>query len=194
MLTLDVPLILASASPRRLELLRPVGVEPVVEPADVDETVAPGTDVSAAVLRLARAKAGAIAARHEGEPALVLGADTLVVVDGQPLGKPRDRAEAAAMLGTLSGRGHQVLTAVALIDARSARRTDGIALTTVRMRSLSPTEIARYVATDEPLDKAGAYAIQGRAAVFVEGIEGDYTNVVGLPLPLVHRLVAELAR
>lgn len=192
MLVVDVPLILASASPRRLDLLRQVGVEPVVEPADVDETLTPGADVTSSVLGLARAKADAVARAHTGEAALVLGADTLVVVDGQPLGKPGDDAEATSMLERLSGRSHQVVTAVALVDTAGGRRTDGIALTTVRMRTIDAEEIALYVATGEPLDKAGAYAIQGRAAVFVEGIEGDFTNVVGLPLPLVHRLVAEL--
>lgn len=188
----DVPLILASASPRRVELLRQVGVEPQVEPADVDEELAPGADVSTSVLRLAREKARTVAARHQGEAVLVLGADTLVVVGGVALGKPTDPDDAAAMLTSLSGRSHQVLTAVAVVDAASGRATDGLAVTTVRMRRIDAGEIAAYVATGEPLDKAGAYAIQGRAAVFVEGIEGDFTNVVGLPLPLVHRLVGEL--
>ena len=191
---ITAPIVLASASPRRLDLLRQIGVEPVVEPADVDETVPPGIDVSSAVLALARVKAAAVATRHWGEPTLVLGADTLVVVDGSPLGKPADADEAVDMLRRLSGRSHQVVTAVALVDAADGRSTDGIALTTVRMREIEPVEIERYVATGEPLDKAGAYAIQGQAAVFVEGIEGDFTNVVGLPLPLVHRLVAELTR
>lgn len=192
MIVIDVPLILASASPRRLDLLRQVGVEPVVEPADVDETLVPGADVTTSVLGLARAKARAVARAHTGEAVLVLGADTLVVVDGAPLGKPVDAADAVTMLTRLSGRSHQVVTAVAVVDAATGRATDGIALTTVRMRPLDADEIDLYVATGEPLDKAGAYGIQGRAAVFVEGIEGDFTNVVGLPLPLVHRLVAEL--
>jgi septum formation protein len=189
---ITAPIILASASPRRLDLLRQIGVEPVVEPAEVDESLPPGIEVATAVLALARVKAAAIAARHWGDEVLVLGADTLVAVDGEVLGKPADAGEAATMLRRLSGRAHQVVTGVAVVDAASGRATDGIALTTVRMREIEPVEVDRYVATGEPLDKAGAYAIQGQAAVFVDGIEGDFTNVVGLPLPLVHRLVAEL--
>jgi septum formation protein len=179
---ITVPIVLASASPRRLDLLRQLGVDPVVDPADVDETLAPGVDVSSAVLALARTKAATVAARHPGEDAVVLGADTLVVVDGRPLGKPLDDDEATTMLRALSGRSHQVVTGVAVVDPSSGRSTDGIALTTVRMRHIEPAEIATYVATGEPLDKAGGYAIQGRAATFVAFVSGSYSNVVGLPL------------
>lgn len=186
--------VLASASPRRLDLLRQIGVEPVVEPADVDETLDGSLDVAAAVAGLAGAKARAVAHRHRGESVLVLGADTLVVLDGVALGKPDDEADARAMLGRLSGREHQVMTGVAIIDAATGNDAGGVEVTSVRFRDLSPAEIEAYVATGEPLDKAGAYAIQGRAAAFVEALDGDRSNVVGLPLHLVQRLLAEVRR
>ena len=184
--------LLASASPRRLDLLRQIGIEPVVEPADVDESLDGTLDVAAAVAGLAATKALAVAQRHRGESVLVLGADTLVVVDGEALGKPVDEADARAMLGRLSGREHQVMTGVAIIDAASGNDVGGVAVTTVRFRGLTPAEIAAYVATGEPLDKAGAYGIQGGAAAFVESLDGDRSNVVGLPLPLVQRLLAKV--
>jgi len=186
--------VLASASPRRLDLLRQIGIEPFVEPADVDETLDDGVDVAAAVAGLAAAKARAVAARHQGEPVLVLGADTLVVLDGQPLGKPSDEPEARDMLRRLSGREHQVMTGVAIIDAATGNDVGGVETTIVRFRDLESDEIDAYVATGEPLDKAGAYGIQGGAAAFVAGLTGDHSNVVGLPLPLVERLLGELIR
>lgn len=192
MLRLPAPLVLASASPRRLDLLRQAGVEPAVEPADVDETPPPGASPESLAVGLARTKAQEVAARHAGEALVVLGADTVVVVDGRILGKPVDVADATRMLTELSGRAHRVLTGVALVDARTGRTVDGLARTDVRMRHLDADEVAAYVATGEPLDKAGAYGIQGRAAVFIEGIDGDYTNVVGLPLPLVDVLLRQL--
>lgn len=189
-----IRLVLASASPRRLQLLRQIGIEPLVEPAHVDETMTDGTPPEEAVVALAESKAREIADRHRGEDLVVLGADTLVVVDGTALGKPEDDAAAAEMLRRLSGRTHQVVTGVAVIATATGDSRTGLATTEVRMRPLADDEIAAYVASGEPRDKAGAYAIQGRAAVFVEGIVGDHSNVVGLPLPLVDRLLAELRR
>lgn len=185
-------IVLASASPRRLELLRQIGIEPIVEPAHVDESLDADVDVAAAVAGLAAAKAHAIATRRHGEDVLVLGADTLVVLDDEPLGKPSDEAEARAMLGRLSGREHRVMTGVALVDAATGSDVGGVETTVVRFRTLNADEIDAYVATGEPLDKAGAYGIQGGAAAFVAELSGDHSNVVGLPLALVQALLAEL--
>ncbi|HEY8339543.1 MAG TPA: Maf family protein [Egibacteraceae bacterium] len=171
-------LVLASASPRRLALLRGAGLEPLVRVADIDERAAPGEDARDYVLRLARAKARAAA---RGSHEVVVGADTAVVVDGEPLGKPRDAAHAAALLARLSGRRHLVITGVA-VSCGDGELRDLVVSTTVEMVALTPAAIAAYVATGEPFGKAGAYAIQGRAAAFVTRIEGSYTNVVGLPL------------
>lgn len=177
-------LVLASASPRRRELLAQVGVHRVrVQVADVDETPLPGEDPAAYVSRLALAKARAVAARRRqaGEPALpVLGADTTVVLAGELLGKPADAGEAGAMLARLSGREHEVLTAVALVAGdREAVR---LCRTRVRFRPLAADAIARYVESGEPMDKAGGYGIQGLGGALVAHIEGSYTGVVGLPL------------
>jgi septum formation protein len=185
------PVILASASPRRLDLLRQIGIEPVVEPADVDETLEPGVDVAAAVAGLAATKARAVAAGHRGQRVIVLGADTLVVLDGEALGKPVDEADARDMLDRLSGREHEVMTGVAIIDATTGGDVGGVETTIVRFRDLDPDEIDAYVATGEPLDKAGAYGIQGGAAGFVAELTGDHSNVVGLPLALVQRLLEQ---
>ena len=159
----DRPLILASGSPRRADLLRQAGIRFDVSAPDVDETLQAGEAPEAYVRRLAAAKAGRVAASHPGRT--VLGADTTVVVDGEVLGKPRDADDAAQMLGRLSGRSHLVLTGVCLIGP------DG--------------EIAAYVDSGEPMDKAGAYAIQGGAAEFVSRLDGAFDNVVGLPLALI---------
>jgi nucleoside triphosphate pyrophosphatase len=140
------------------------------------------------VLRLAQAKAAAQA--HPGE--LVLAADTDVVIDGELLGKPQNPQDACRMLGRIAGREHTVLTAVALEEPGRDRRAAGVATSRVLMAALSPAEIERYVATGEPLDKAGSYAVQGIGALFVEEVYGNYTNVVGLPLPLTYRLFREL--
>jgi septum formation protein len=182
------PLVLASASPRRSEILRAVGWPFETAPADIDETQLDGEAPDDFVRRLARRKAEAIAStRLFG---LVLGADTTVLVDGQILGKPRDEDDARRMLRLLSGRTHEVLTGVALIRAESGRAAVGVERTRVRFAEMNEAEIAWHVETGDVLDKAGAYAVQGRAALFIEGIEGDYWNVVGLPV----RLVYELAR
>jgi septum formation protein len=179
-------IILASASPRRRELLTAAGIDHVVDAANVDETPIVGEAPVAYAERLARAKAAAVAARHAG--AFVIGADTVVVIDHQILGKPDDAADARRMLGQLSGREHAVLTAVAVAHA-GAIRSD-VASTSVWMRPISPDDIETYVKSGEPMDKAGAYAIQGGAARFVERISGDFDNVVGLPMTIVRRLLS----
>jgi septum formation protein len=182
------PLILASSSLRRAEILRAVGWPFETCAGEVDETHLDGEAPEDYVRRLARAKAGAAAdTRLFG---LVLGADTTVLVDGEILGKPRDERDARRMLHALSGREHEVLTGVALVSAESGREVVGYERTRVRFAPMTDEEIAWHVETGDVLDKAGAYAVQGRAALFIEGIEGDYWNVVGLPV----RLVYELAR
>ncbi len=179
------PLILASASPRRRELLAAAGFRFEVEVADVDERRLSGEGAEAYARRVALLKAEAVHARRPG--ALVLGADTIVVVDGDVLGKPVDDRDATAMLQRLSGRAHRVLTAVAIVGGREPR--EALEETVVWMAALAPEEIAAYVQTGEPRDKAGAYGIQGLASRFIPKIEGSYTNVVGLPILLVDRLL-----
>jgi len=172
---------LASASPRRSELLRQIGVPFQVRPAAISEERAAGEAADAYVLRLARAKAEAVWARLErGEERPVLAADTAVVLDGQVLGKPADAPEAEAMLAALSSRAHRVLTAVALKTSAGADTL--LSESEVRFRATTPAERRAYCATGEPFDKAGGYGIQGRAAVFVEHLRGSYSSVVGLPL------------
>jgi septum formation protein len=177
-----VHIVLASASPRRAELLSAAGLSFVVQAADVDETPRADEAPEACAMRLARAKASAVV-RPPG--AIVLGADTLVVVDGHGLGKPRDDREAAAMLRRLSGRVHEVVTGIALVSEHGA--IVDRASTRVTFAALGEDEIAWYVATGEPRDKAGAYGIQGGASRFITGIEGSYSNVVGLPVELVYQ-------
>jgi septum formation protein len=182
-------LYLASASPRRQELLAQIGVSFVSRVAPIDETPLPGEAAAAYVERLALAKAFAAQATLE-QPAgaVVLGADTAVVLDGRILGKPRDRADALATLAALSGREHEVLSAVALVDAqRSATR---VVASRVRFRTLHAAEIEAYWDTGEPCDKAGSYGIQGLAAVFVSQLQGSYSAVVGLPLCETAELLA----
>ena len=185
-------LVLASASPRRRELLAQAGFTFKVHPAHVPEEPNPGEDPIAYVTRLAREKAQAVFNQLAANPdtaakLVVLGADTTVTLDNHILGKPEDAADAARMLCLLSGRTHRVITGVAVV---TADRTEVAAeVTGVKFFTLSEKEIAAYVATGEPLDKAGAYAIQGRAARWIPRIEGDYFNVVGLPLALVSTLL-----
>ena len=182
------PLVLASSSPRRKEILTAVGWPFEAHTAGVDETRLAGEGPEDFVSRLARAKAEAVAqSRLFG---LVLGADTTVLVDGEILEKPRDQEDARRMLRALSGRWHEVLTGVALVRAETGRAVTGLERTRVRFAETSDEEIDWHVRTGDVLDKAGAYAIQGRAALFIEAIDGDYWNVVGLPV----RLVYELAR
>lgn len=179
-------LILASASPRRREILSAAGIDHVVDAGNVDETPLAGERPDAYAERLARAKASAVAERQPGRT--VIGADTVVVIDDQILGKPADAADARRMLEQLSGRDHVVLTAVAV--ARDRQLQSSVSLTHVSMRRIAAAEIDAYVATGEPMDKAGAYAIQGGAAGFVERISGDFDNVVGLPIAAVRRLLS----
>ena len=195
-------LILASASPRRAELLAAAGIPFEIRPAYIDESVRPGEDARTYASRVAVDKAQAVAAQSQGQP--VLGADTVVVIDGQILGKPTDSADAKRMLRLLSGRIHEVLTAVVLIaghdpggDFLSTSTSppgssySAVEATAVEFVLLSRAEIDWYVATGEPLDKAGAYAIQGLASRFVTRIEGSYSNVVGLPVGLVYAMCTQ---
>jgi len=179
-------LILASSSPRRAELLAAAGYRFEVAPQAVDETVRPGEAPEAYVVRVAWEKVHGMC-RKSGS--IVIGADTVVVIDGEILGKPRDDRDAADMLKRLSGRTHEVLTGVVL---RGDQLVSDLARTAVRFLPLTEAEIGWYVASGEPRDKAGAYAIQGLASRFVDRIDGSYSNVVGLPIALVSRLLRRL--
>src|SRR5579859_7672309 len=208
-------LVLASASPRRQELLRNAGIPFTVQPADVDETPLPGESARDCAERLAREKA---VTGWRGRPQdLVLGADTVVVIGEKILGKPVDAEDAARMLRMLSGKEHQVITGVCLVSQGARDQGSGISesrsrasnerleigncevrtaseTTLVTMSELSDEEIREYVATGEPMDKAGAYAIQGMASRWIPRIEGDYSNVVGLPVALVYRMLREFGK
>jgi septum formation protein len=175
-------IVLASRSPRRAELLAAAGIPFVVRSADIDETPRPGERPLEYALRLAREKAAAI---HAAPAETVLAADTIVVVDDEILGKPTDARDAARMLRALSGRRHEVITAICLRSGDEAR-TDACT-TAVWFAPMSEQEIEWYVESGEPMDKAGAYGIQGLASRFVQRIEGSYSNVVGLPVELVYR-------
>lgn len=183
------PILLASSSPRRRQLLASLGLTFSVVPAEVDETLRPGEDPFDASERLARTKAAVAAARAPAD-ALVVAADTLVVLERQALGKPRDAGDAVRMLRALSGRRHEVVTGVAV--AHLGRTVSGREVTEVIFASMSEEEIARYVATGEADDKAGAYGMQGIAGLFVERVEGSPSNVVGLPVRLVGLLAGRL--
>jgi septum formation protein len=182
-------ILLASASPRRRELLASLGLRVLVVPSDVDEGPRPGLGPCELARLHAGSKADVAAARDASR--LIVAADTVVDVDGIALGKPCDAAEASDMLRTLSGRSHVVHTAYVLVDGPSGRRIAGDVSTSVRFYDLSTDEIASYVATGEPLDKAGAYGIQGRGAALVERIDGDFYTVMGLPLGNVVRHLSE---
>jgi septum formation protein len=177
-------LILASSSPRRAEILANAGLPFSVLSSAVDETPYPGESPSALVQRLANAKADLVAARAVG-PAIVLAADTIVVLEGKILGKPRSIEDAQHMLQQLSGRSHSVLTGVALIRLPDGERRQFMESTLVHFRPITDEELSAYLATEEPYDKAGAYAIQGLAGRYIPRIEGCYFNVVGLPLSRV---------
>ncbi|WP_342623181.1 Maf family protein [Pseudomonas alkylphenolica] len=189
------PLYLASGSPRRRELLTQIGIPFTTLSASVDESPLPNETAPAYVERLARAKASAglaaLLPREANAALAVLGADTAVVLDGQILGKPVDRDDALAMLAVLSGREHQVLTAVAVADQQ--RCLSVCVASQVRFRPISSEEAQAYWASGEPLDKAGAYAIQGLGAVFVQRLEGSYSAVVGLPLSETAELLGQFA-
>ena len=180
--------ILASQSPRRRELLTLVGIVHEVQPAEIDESYLPGEDSSKHADRLAREKAAVVA---RGAPdALVIGSDTIVVVDGEVLGKPRDVANAVEMLARLSGRSHTVLTAVAVQRGSVVR--SAVEAVDVAFHPLTRQQIDAYIATGEPMDKAGAYGIQGYGATIVRRVDGDYFAVMGLPLQRLVRLMSEV--
>jgi septum formation protein len=184
-------LILASASPRRAEILRSAGIAFSVLSSAVDETLIPGETPVDMVRRLAAAKCELVAARAIG-PAIVIAADTTVALEGAILGKPRTTDDARQMLEQLSGRTHSVTTGVALIRLPDVERREFIETTQVHFRSLSEDDISNYLASGEPFDKAGSYAIQGLAGRFIPRIEGCYFNVVGLPLARLCKELAEL--
>ena len=192
-------LILASASSRRQELLRNAGIAFTVQPTNIPEVLGDGECPRVSAERLAREKALAIF--HQQANAFVLGADTIVIIDEQILGKPRDRDDAARMLRILSGRTHQVTTGVCLVGPQTRVGSGALAsfedvrseTTLVNMSTLTDDDIRSYIATGEPIDKAGAYAIQGIASRWIPRIEGDYFNVVGLPVSLVYRMIREHA-
>lgn len=183
-------LILASASPRRQELLRLITEKFTVMPADTDETLPAGLPVANQIEVLAERKAADIFAKHPDSA--VIGSDTMVVVDGQPLGKPADTDDARRMLKMLSGRAHEVITGLAVLSPVGSRI--GHRTTKVQFRDLSDGEIERYLATGEPLDKAGAYGIQGKGATLITGIDGDYFSVVGLPVSMLYTMLDELGQ
>ncbi len=179
-------LVLASGSPRRREILSQLGYEFEVRPVDLDESQLPGESAEECARRLASDKARADARAGE----VMLAADTIVVLDDRLLGKPRDAADAAAMLRALASRSHEVVSGVAVLDADSGELTAAVETTVVRFAPLSDAELEWYVASGEPMGKAGAYAIQGLGGLFVEAIDGNYSNVVGLPVPAVYRLLS----
>ncbi len=180
-------LVLASASPRRQELLRSLGLEFQVDASDASEEIDPGLSISEVVTTLATRKAQDVAPRHP--EALIVAADTLVGLGTAVFGKPRDAEEAGEMLRRLSGRSHRVYTGLVALDAATMALQSRVVETDVRFRDLDQAEIDAYVRTTEPLDKAGAYGIQGLDAVFVEGIVGDFWNVAGLPLAALNDLL-----
>lgn len=180
-------LILASGSPRRRELLGGIGIGFDVVVSDVVEEQEPGEAVDAYVRRLARDKGAAVAASHPD--AWVLSADTVVFIDEHVLEKPSSREDARAMLAKIAGREHVVYTGVALQNAHAGFLEDTVTASNVRMIDLTPDEISWYVETGEPMDKAGSYAVQGIGAMFIESIDGSYSNVVGLPLSVVYDML-----
>ncbi len=173
-------IVLASASPRRAELLASAGIAFTVVPSTIPEEFLPDETPGDAVRRLARAKAQDVAERTDAR--FLVGADTVVVLEGEVMGKPRDGREAEQMLGRLSGRVHEVVTGFEVYDKETGRAIGEVVTTRVEFKPLHPDEIRAYIATGCPLDKAGAYGIQGRAAYMIMRVEGSYTNVVGLPL------------
>jgi septum formation protein len=180
-------LVLASGSPRRAEIMRSVGWDFEKDVPDIDESERAGESPEVYVERLAKEKAELIAARHPDE--IVLGADTTVVADGVIIGKPVDNKDANRMISLLSGNWHEVLTGVAVVT--KGMTSVGLQRTRVKFAAMTDSEVQFLVDNGDPLDKAGAYAVQAQAALFIEGIEGDYWNVVGLPISLVYRMIAE---
>ena len=189
-----LPLVLASASPRRRELLEKLGLAFRLEPAEVDESALPGEAARDHVVRLAARKAATVAAalRDRGIEALVLAADTTVTIDGLILGKPSGAGDALSMLRRLAGRRHDVITACRLVRSDDGRAAAAVALSGVHFNPWSDALARWYVATGEPFDKAGAYGIQGRGVLLVSGIEGSWSNVVGLPLETLPALFRDV--
>ena len=189
----DRHIVLASASPRRLEILWQIGIEPELHPVEVEEdnTLTTQRDEEAVVSANAALKAQAAAAAYDD--AIVIGADTIVSLDGVIFGKPVDRADAKRMLQTLSGNTHKVYTGICLIDTKTHKTVGGASVCEVTFPKLKEREIEEYLDSGEPFDKAGAYGIQGRGALLVDRIEGDYYTVVGLSVPLLRRLEIILA-
>ena len=184
-------IVLASASPRRLELLRQIDIEPRLLPVDVDERQNLAEHLPPHRLVMLNAELKAAAAAALAGEALIVAADTVVIMDGALLGKPADQQAAASMLRRLSGNKHQVYTGICIIDGATNCHVSGYSCTDVEFLPLSEQMIADYIATGEPMDKAGAYGIQGRGGLFVKQISGDYGTVVGLSLPLLWRLISE---
>jgi septum formation protein len=195
--TETVTLVLASSSPRRQELIRSLQLPVAIRVSDVDETVPAGWQPDAIVEELSVRKARTVAEmlpcnEDSAGRSIVIGSDTIVVLDGEVLGKPADRADAERMLSLLQGRSHQVYSGVACLDPASGAAMVRHRMTRVHMKPMSSAQITRYVETGEPMDKAGSYAIQGLGAAIVDSIEGDYFNVVGLPLSLLTDMLSEL--
>lgn len=189
-MTMKRKIILASASPRRKELLEKLDLDFSVCPADIDESLLPDEDAAMYPLRTAVQKAMAVA--KTAEDALVIAADTVVAVDDDILGKPRDEAEAKAMLQRLSGREHIVITGIGVVDTASGRTLSATEQTIVYFHPLRDEEIDAYIATGECMDKAGSYGIQGKGSLLVRKIDGDYFNVMGLPLSRLYRLLLNI--
>jgi septum formation protein len=187
---LNRDVILASSSPRRQDLLRQIGIAFLTMPSHVDEDILPGESPETYAVRVALDKASSVAARTDR--GVVIGADTIVVMRDEILGKPADARDAVRMLSMLSGKMHRVITGLAVVDVSTSIVKKASAVTRVWFHPITPEAIASYVATGEPLDKAGAYGIQERGAIFVERIDGCYFNVVGLPLALLADLLREV--
>lgn len=183
-------IILASASPRRAELLQQIGVVFELAPSQIEERPHPDEAPADYITRIARAKVIAVA--RERSAGLIIGADTVVVLDGQLMGKPENETDAQKMLRQLSGKWHAVLTGVALYDVQTRHEVADYEKTLVKFAQMTDAEIEWYVRTGEPMDKAGAYGIQGLGGLFVDEVAGNYYNVVGLPIPLVYRLARRL--
>lgn len=184
-------MILASASPRRRELLHQIGLKPEIVPSRIEERIT-RTEPDQVVMELARQKAEDVASLYKGENVIVIGADTVVASDGKILGKPHSRQEAFDMLCGLQGREHQVYTGVTVIDCATGNQETFAEMTEVSVYPMSDEEIRRYIDTGEPMDKAGAYGIQGQFAAYIRGIRGDYTNVVGLPVGRVYQTIKNI--
>ena len=187
MMFADRQVVLASASPRRLEILRQIGIEPQLHPVEIaeDNTLTTRRDEEALVSENAARKAQAAAPEHAD--AIVIGADTIVAYDGVIYGKPVDRADAKRMLQTLSGNTHKVYTGICLIDTKTGKTVGGSSVCEVTFPKLKEREIEEYLDSGEPFDKAGAYGIQGKGSLFIQGIQGDFFNVVGLPIAALTR-------